>query len=254
MYQSRRISISRRHPLEINQRDISRGINAGTYSGWTRRGSSSHYHRYWGVGVGATRCPISNFPLAYSRKISLSRTIILDGPRDNASVRPRIICRRTYFVIRRDIPPLRRDPSLRLLLLRPRPTLSEGGSPYRESDELLLRRYSCISMTHRFARDLSFNGVSRSFFLFIPPPLSPFVLVWVLYRQYRGGFRGSSGSMEDKWHVDDGLGVVRSDVCERKLGDLGVFYVWYTYMFAGQMDTISRQKISPTALEARVLM
>lgn len=94
---------------------------------------------------GATRRPISNFsPPARSRKISLSRTIILGCPpgqreRAPANYMPENIFRnpQRYIYTR----PLRRDPSSPLL--PPRPTLSEGGS-YRESDELLLRRYSCI--------------------------------------------------------------------------------------------------------------
>jgi len=115
-------------------------------------------------------------------------------------VRPRIIYRRTYFVIRTEIyaPPA----SIPLRSLSRRQPHLENGFRI-ESDELLLRRYSCISMTHRFTRDLSFNGVA----LFLSP-CRPFCRFYgVLAGQYRGGditvLLGAEESQEARCEISD---------------------------------------------------
>lgn len=126
----------------------------------------------------ASRRPISNFPRR-GQKISLSRTIIPipPGTRRGARARPRIIYRRTYFVIRR-------ERYIRATVESTPPSCPRGGEACRiESHELLLRRFSCISMTHRFARDLSFNGVPLFLSL-----RSPFC------RSYRRGNIGAANS------------------------------------------------------------
>lgn len=174
------------------------------------------------------------------------------------------MCRRTYFVIRRDIPSLRREPPPPFPLLRSRPTLSEGGSPYRESDELLLRRYSCISMTHRFARDLSFNGVSRSFFLFTYPPLrAPLCSGVSLIPAISGRFSGGGGEGRAvRWKISDTwtrrfVRIVRSDVCERKIGDLGVsFFLRVIYLHVRQANgyDFTTKDFPKQLLETRVPM
>lgn len=107
--------------------------------------------------------------------------------------------------------------------VEPHPSCPRGGELRRiESYELLLRRFSCISMTHRFARDLSFNGVPL--FLSLQSPFC---------RSYRRGNSGAvfegrgepGAAMRDKWHVNGARGVVvwcLENAC--KLGSRQFFY------------------------------